>query len=222
MVSFSFDDFPRTAYFVGGAILKDLGVRATYYAAVGLMGTTNERGEHFSPEDLRGLVQDGHELANHTFSHISSRSVPHSVYSRDFKRGRQALAEIAGVADSGNFAYPFGDVTLETKRALGPETCSSRSIFPGFNGPEVDLNLLRANRLYGDFGEFRRSRELILENKRRRGWLIFYSHDVRPSPSRYGCTPELLESTASFALKQGCQVLSVIEALAELSCRHSA
>src|SRR2546429_5422660 len=48
VVSFSFDDFPRTAYTVGGAILKRLEVRGTYYAAPGLMGTTNRSEEHTS------------------------------------------------------------------------------------------------------------------------------------------------------------------------------
>ena len=56
VVSFSFDDFPRTAYTVGGAILKSLDVRGTYYTAPGLMDTTNHLGEQFRAEDLRSLL----------------------------------------------------------------------------------------------------------------------------------------------------------------------
>jgi len=53
-------------------------------------------------------------------------------------------------AGDGNFAFPFGDVTLNAKRKIDQDVTSCRSIFNGLNGPEIDLNLLRANSLYGD------------------------------------------------------------------------
>jgi peptidoglycan/xylan/chitin deacetylase (PgdA/CDA1 family) len=219
IVSFGFDDFPRTALFTGGAILKSLGGRGTYYAAPGLMGTSGALGEQFCAEDIHSLLQDGHELACHTFSHISSRAVPCSKYRDDVDRGRKAMEEVAGAPDSGNFSYPFGHVTLMTKKTLGPRMSSSRSIFPGLNGPDVDLNLLRANSLYGDLDQVEKAQQLILENEERKSWLIFYSHDVRSRPSPYGCTPSLLESTAAFAIRRGCRILTVSEVLAELGIR---
>jgi peptidoglycan/xylan/chitin deacetylase (PgdA/CDA1 family) len=221
VVSFTFDDFPRTAYVVGGAILKSYGARGTYYTATGLMNTVSELGEQFSPEDIHSLLQDGHELASHTYGHISCRSVSCSAYREDVDRGRKAMEEVAGVADSGNFSYPFGHVSLSTKRTLGPKLCSSRSVFSGLNGPVVDLNLLRANNLYGDLDQLEKARNLILENEKRKSWLIFYSHDVRPTPSPFGCTPELLESTVAFAIERGCRVLTVKETLAELGVSYS-
>jgi peptidoglycan/xylan/chitin deacetylase (PgdA/CDA1 family) len=219
VVSFSFDDFPRTAYLVGGAILKSLGARGTYYAATGLMNTSNDLGEQFCSEDIHSLLRDGHELASHTFSHISSRAVSFSKYGEDVDHGRKAMEELAGAPDSGNFAYPFGHVTLMTKKTLGPRMNSSRSIFPGLNGPHVDLNLLRANSLYGDMDQFEKAQELILENEKRKRWLIFYTHDVRPEPSPYGCAPSLLESAVAFAIQRGCSILTVRGVLTELGVR---
>jgi peptidoglycan/xylan/chitin deacetylase (PgdA/CDA1 family) len=216
IVSFTFDDFPRTAYLVGGAILKKFDARGTYYTAPGLMNTANELGEQFTSEDVHSLLDDGHELACHTYSHISSRAVACSVYRNDVERGRKAMEEVAGISDSGNFSYPYGHVTLNCKRSLGPKVSSSRSIFPGCNGPEIDLNLLRANSLYGDMDQFEKAQNLILENEKSKSWLIFYSHDVRLKPSPYGCTPALFESTVSFAVQRGCRILTVKEALAEL------
>jgi nitrous oxide reductase accessory protein NosL len=58
--------------------------------------------------------------------------------------------------------------------------------------------------------------ELILENERRRGWLIFYSHDVRSMPSRYGCTPDLLRFAVSFASQRGGRILKISDVVAEL------
>jgi peptidoglycan/xylan/chitin deacetylase (PgdA/CDA1 family) len=221
IVSFSFDDFPRTAYTVGGAILEQFGVRGTYYASARLMNSSNELGEQFRSGDLDSLVGKGHELASHTFSHISCRSVSCAAFREDVKMGRKALEEIRGV-DSPNFAYPFGHVTLQAKRTLGLDLGSARSIVPGFNGPEIDLNLLRANSLYGDLEGAKRAEELIVGNAERKTWLIFYTHDVRPSPSPFGCTPALFEFVVSFAVRSGGRVLTVGEALTEVGVQRAA
>jgi peptidoglycan/xylan/chitin deacetylase (PgdA/CDA1 family) len=219
IVSFSFDDFPRTAYSVGGRILEEFGMRGTYYAAAGLMNTSNELGEQFRAEDLDSLLDKGHELASHTYSHISCRSVSGAVFRADVEKGRKAIAEVAG-SDAGNFAYPFGHVTLQAKRTLDLGPGSARSIVPGFNGPEIDLSLLRANSLYSGLEGAGRAEELILENAKRKTWLIFYTHDVRPNPSAFGCTPALLEAAVSCAARSGGRILTVREALAEAGVQN--
>jgi hypothetical protein len=44
---------------------------------------------------------------------------------------------------------------------------------------------------------------------------MFYTHDVRPKPSPYGCTPALFEFAVSAALESGSRVLTVAQALNE-------
>lgn len=219
MVSFTFDDFPRTAFSVGGAILEQFGARGTYYAAPGLMNTSNELGEQFRQRDLDALLDKGHELASHTFGHSSARSLSCHAFRADVEKGKRALKKITG-AEAGNFAYPFGHVTLRTKFAVSPTLASARSIFPGFNGPAVDLNLLRANSLYGGIERAAQAEDLILENQRVGSWLIFYTHDVRPDPSPYGCTPALLEAAVSCAVLACCRVMTVREVLAEIGVQN--
>jgi peptidoglycan/xylan/chitin deacetylase (PgdA/CDA1 family) len=212
MVSFTFDDFPRTAYTTGGSILQEYGAHGTFYTAFGLMNTSNELGDQFRADDLDSLLENGHELASHTYNHASCRSISLTAFRTDVEKGRKAIEELTG-AESSNFAYPFGHVTLRAKPALEMSVASARSIFPGLNGPEVDLNLLRANSLYGDLDGLSRAEELIAENVRNHGWLIFYTHDVRPNPSPYGCTRSLFESVVSRASASGAKILSVNEAL---------
>jgi len=212
-VSFTFDDFPRTAYTTGGTILRSLGVRATYYVAMGLMNTSNDLGEQFRLEDLQAAADEGHELATHTFSHNSSRGVSLEAFKKDARNGRDAVREIAGLAPSENFAYPYGEATLAAKRAVGKEMISCRGIYGGWNGPLLDLNLLKANALYGHLDRLKTVEKLILENEKEKGWLIFYTHDVRSNPSVYGCTPELLKSVVRLARKGGTKVLPVAEVL---------
>src|SRR5580658_953356 len=165
IISFTFDDFPRTALTVGGPILKAYGSRATYYAAVGLMNGESLLGDQFRREDLDILLRDGHELASHTFSHVSCRSISCSKFREQVDKGRRAIEELTGQKDFGNFAFPYGVVTLNAKRAVGQDVASSRGVWKGLNGPFVDLNLLRANSLYGDNAKFDEVRELILENE---------------------------------------------------------
>jgi peptidoglycan/xylan/chitin deacetylase (PgdA/CDA1 family) len=217
IVSFTFDDFPRTALTAGGCILKEYGCRGTYYTAVGLMDTVNGLGDQFRQVDLETLLKDGHELASHTFDHVSSRTVSCVRFRKEVEKGRRALEELTGQEDLGNFAFPFGEVTLSAKRSIGRDVASSRSIYGGVNGDEVDLNLLRANSLYGGRDKCDQVRELILENERRSGWLIFYSHDIRPMPSRFGCTPELLEFAVSFASRRNARISTVAKVVTELT-----
>ena len=216
IVSFSFDDFPRTAFTVAAPILQGFGARGTYYVTPGLMDTVNNLGEQYCLRDLQDLVEQGHELASHTHSHLSCREVPFHSFREDARRGRQAIFDQVGIADSGNFAYPYGDVTLRAKQALGLEMLSCRGTTPGINGPEVDLNLLHANSLYGDMAQLAAVERLIVENETRKGWLVFYTHDVCSRPSRFGCTPALFEAAVSFAAKGKAKIVTVADALAKL------
>ena len=123
---------------------------------------------------------------------------------------------MAGQTPTRNFAFPRGEVTLSAKRAVGEEMMSCWGIYGGVNGPYVDLNLLLANSLYGDPDDLDRAAQLIRENEKRKGWLIFYTHDVSPAPSRYGCSPRFLDSTVRMAVQNGAKVLPVGEVLARI------
>ena len=210
VVSFCFDDFPRSAWTTGGSILNSCGIRGTYYAAPGLLNTTNELGVQMSRGDIEAALSDGHEVGSHTFSHCSCRRVSAKVYEADVMKGREALRSMTGL-DCGSFSYPFGHVSVAAKKDVGAKMSSARTIFPGINGPTADLNLLRANSLYGGEDQFAKAEALLAENEKQRGWLIFYTHDVRRDPSQWGCTPGLFDKTVELALKMGFPVLPVGE-----------
>jgi peptidoglycan/xylan/chitin deacetylase (PgdA/CDA1 family) len=216
VVTFTFDDFPRSALTVGAEILESFGARATYYVAMSLMNTANSLGEQFREEDLFSLLDRGHELGSHTFSHLSARRSTCDAFLRDAEKGVKAIREKLGDASSGNFAYPYGDVTPGVKRKLGARLTSCRGTTGGLNGREADLNLLRANSLYGDVDRGEAAKRLIVENERLGSWLIFYSHDVTAAPSRFGCTPQLLKEVCSFAASRGAHFMTVAGVMREL------
>ncbi|MFW5662026.1 MAG: polysaccharide deacetylase, partial [Oceanicaulis sp.] len=45
------------------------------------------------------------------------------------------------------------------------------------------------------------------------GWLIFFGHDVRDTPSPWGCTPDFLETVCEHVSRAGFEVLTVADAL---------
>src|ERR1700733_8496306 len=203
VISFTFDDFPRSALLMGGTVLKSYGANGTYYVAMGLMNKKNDLGEQFRAEDLGALLEAGHELGSHSFSHVSCRSRRLQDYQADVLQGRAAVEQVTGILDVHHFSYPYGHVTLGAKRLIGNSFSSCRGIVPGINESPVDLSLLRANSLYSQAFDLDSVDRLLKENQRRRGWVIFYTHDVSENPSPFGCRPGQLEKVVQLAASRG-------------------
>jgi peptidoglycan/xylan/chitin deacetylase (PgdA/CDA1 family) len=67
VVSFAFDDFPRSALTEGGRMLNEAGWAGTYFTAGGLCGRTIDGLDYFDREDILRADRAGHEIACHTF-----------------------------------------------------------------------------------------------------------------------------------------------------------
>ena len=50
----------------------------------------------FDPDDLHQLIADNHEVANHTFSHVSCASVRSSAFQEEVRKGRAAIEAVTG------------------------------------------------------------------------------------------------------------------------------
>jgi peptidoglycan/xylan/chitin deacetylase (PgdA/CDA1 family) len=209
VISFSFDDFPRSAYLAGGAILVGLGIRATYYTAIGHM----KREGQLVEEDLARLIEDGNELACHTHTHVSSHAVQADVFELECETNRSAAARIVPGTVLENFAYPYGYMTEAVVALVGRHYLSARTTVEGVNHDEIDLLRLRAVRVYDRLDNLSDLADRIERNTRIGGWLIFYTHDVSDSPSAYGCSPSLLGKVAHLAKASGADILTVREAL---------
>jgi peptidoglycan/xylan/chitin deacetylase (PgdA/CDA1 family) len=217
-VSFTFDDFPKTAYVEGGRILAEHGARGTYFTSCRLLGQPSPSGVVASRDDLPKLLQDGHELGCHTFEHLDgTRSAP-AAFTRSIAANRASLAETVPEADlPAVFAYPLDGPVLSVKKAVGRHFAGCRGGGQSFNGRVIDLNLLKAyffdwkNR--GDLDDVRR---VLAETVAERGWLIFATHDVAAAPSEYGCTPQFFSTVVRLAVESGARVRPMMQACREL------
>lgn len=215
MVSITFDDVPESAATVGAPMLEDHGGRGTFYVSGGLLDRWsddwNENGA--TAEQIVALHRNGHEIGCHTFAHRAVGACDAAALDTEIATNRSFLQSLDACITLDNFAYPYGLAALGHKGRLKRAFKSSRGILPGVNHGVADLHVLRATPLISvqiDRDGIDRAFDKAIETG---GWLIFYTHDVAASPSRYGCTPDLLRHALGAALLRQMPIVSVAEAL---------
>jgi peptidoglycan/xylan/chitin deacetylase (PgdA/CDA1 family) len=213
VISFTFDDFPRSALTKGGTILREHGFTGTYYASFGLMGKETPTGEIFRREDLDELVRQGHELACHTFDHCDSWETAPSDFEASILRNRRGVAENVPGITLKSFSYPISWPRAETKRRVARYFECARAGGQTFNAGVVDLNYLKAFFIEQSRGNFDAIKEMIDANARANGWLIFVTHDVCSVPTRFGCASHLFERVVEHSAKSGAAILGILDAL---------
>jgi peptidoglycan/xylan/chitin deacetylase (PgdA/CDA1 family) len=214
LVTFTFDDVPASACEAGARVLERHGARATFYVAGQDCGAAGSGGSpRASIEQLRTVWADGHEIGCHTYSHPAIRYMSLAELSVELERNRAALKAIDRDIELRNFAYPYGDLSVRDKRYLEGCFDSCRSGHAGINSGVADLGALHAWPLQeGPLSKVKIA-ELIAETVRRRGWLIFFGHDVVEQPGTYGISPDLLEFSVTTAQRAGCVVTTVADGL---------
>jgi peptidoglycan/xylan/chitin deacetylase (PgdA/CDA1 family) len=216
-ISFTFDDFPRSALEAGGRLLQKYRVRGTYYASFGQMGKTSDPGPLFTPEDVETLLAQGHELGCHTYGHCHSRDTVPAEFERQILKNRRALNEQFPGSAFQSFSYPIVGPRADSKRRASKYFRSCRCGGQTYNRGNVDLNLLKAFFLEKERNNPRAVKELIDRNAEERGWLIFATHDLSENPSPYGCTPSFFEEILSYSVESGARILPVDETVDYMS-----
>jgi hypothetical protein len=81
----------------------------------------------------------------------------------------------------------------------------------------ADLNYLSAYFLEKSRDNPEAITAMIEWNRQVKGWLIFATHDVDATPTRWGCTPGLFEEIVRCSVASGARVLPVYPALNALA-----
>ncbi len=224
LISFTFDDFPRSALLAGGAILTQFGLSGTYYAALGLMGKVAPTGEMFVQKDLETLFEQGHELGCHTYGHCDSWETDTASFEKSILENRLALSQVAPGADFKTFSYPISLPRPLTKARVAGHFLGCRAGGQTFNIGNADLNQLSAYFLEQSEGDIQAVKDVIDRNRKEGGWLIFATHDIAERPTAFGCTPAFFEQVVRYAVDSSARILPVIQALETLDapgCRHA-
>jgi peptidoglycan/xylan/chitin deacetylase (PgdA/CDA1 family) len=214
LASFTFDDFPRSAWTAGGALLREYGAKATFYAVGSYAGRVVEEIEQYRASDLQEIVAEGHEVASHTFSHRPVYQMSAAALRADEEANAAFLRSQLGDYRASGFAYPYGQVSPRTKALFGRLYPVSRGIRPGVNGRLLDLAQLAAVPLESRSWRARDVEAYVVQAAAQRGWLIFFTHDISDTPSPYGATPAMLAHALSAVKAAGIEILPVKHALA--------
>ena len=169
LISFTFDDFPRSALLTGGVILESFGVAGTYYASLGLMGREAPTGPIFLAKDLEPLLAQGHELGCHTFTHSHAWNTRPNDFENDVIRNQRALRELVPKASFKTLSYPIGVPRARTKRRIEKYFACCRCGGQKFNVGEIDLNYLSAFFLEQSRDDPQSIKNLIDQNRRASG-----------------------------------------------------
>ena len=192
MLTISFDDAPVSAARQGAAILRSHGVSGTYYISTGLMGQESHLGTYTSAADIRALQEAGFEIACHTYSHLDCGRATGAQIAANIEENQIVLKNL-GIAAPRTFAYPYGDVSPQAKAVVDKLYLASRALHHGLITSGTDLNQAPGVGIEGVCGEQTAMEWLQRAAATPRCWLVLYTHDVRETPSDWGCTPHALD-----------------------------
>jgi peptidoglycan/xylan/chitin deacetylase (PgdA/CDA1 family) len=216
IISFTFDDFPRSALSIAGTILEQYGVAGTYFVALGLIGETGPTGEIFHSEDLQPLFIRGHEVGCHTFHHYPAWETTPANYEASVDRNAATLVKIAPTAGLQTHSYPINYPRPATKRRIQRRFRACRGGGQAINRGTVDLNYLKSFFLEQSRDDFGAVEQIIHTNAALGGWLVFSTHDVCERPTKFGCQPAFFEKVVRLSIQSGAKILVMSAALDKL------
>nr|WP_246389280.1 polysaccharide deacetylase family protein [Microvirga mediterraneensis] len=222
VLSICFDDFPRTAWTIGGAILAQYGVHATYFASGAFCDKTYMGMEQFTETDLLEAQEAGHEIGCHTYDHYSALEVSTGEFERSIEKNREFLCERLNGEAPDSFAFPYNHVSLQSKLAVARQFKTARGVGTGVNLNWIDLSevagvnlsLTQAAGYSPNKPGFLDINELIEQAALQRKWLVVYTHDLADTPSMHGCRTHGLEELLIKAKQAGLAVKTLREVTA--------
>jgi peptidoglycan/xylan/chitin deacetylase (PgdA/CDA1 family) len=221
LVSFTFDDVPRSALTAAGKMLEDAGAGGTYYVS-GSIAKEPDSNEMLRLADLQPLLARGHEVGCHTYSHTSVVGRSTQDLEADLDENARTIAAACGVESLTSFSYPLGEVSFRAKRLCAGKFAAARGIRSGLNHRFIDLSELRAVSIYSNTYSLQRFRDLVDAAKRQSAWLIFYTHDVCANPSRWGCTEQEFAAVLNAVVESGIEIMTVRAAVGRMMFRRPA
>lgn len=213
IVSFTFDDVPDSALRFGATILESHGVRGTFYISGGLQGRIEPDRSLIDAAGCKELAARGHEIGCHTYGHQNLRHVDHTFLAADLGRNERYLHAVDPRAGRRNFAYPYNSGSVGKRAVLAEAFRTCRAGGEAINRGRTDPTFLRAVEIRQPeehASGLTRWVDTLLADP---GWLIFFTHDISPTPTPYGCTPVTFDRLVGRAVRNGCRVLNINAAL---------
>lgn len=221
LVSFSFDDAPKTSVSVGAKMLEDAGAVATFYLTGSHCGQSFEGIEQYSQDDIQTLANNGHEIACHSFSHSRFRGASESEMAEDLAQNQRFFANALNNPNFSfdSFAYPYGEFDAKSREYIGERYLNARGVYRGVNHGVLDFANLKTTPL-----EKRRFSSNYLQKhlktaQNKNGWVVFFTHDIADDCSIYGSTPDIIAQTIEAVRALDIEIVTVREGAKRILAR---
>jgi hypothetical protein len=119
-------------------------------------------------------------------------------------------------ASFASHSYPIGVPSPGNKEMAARYFACARGGEARANKRTVDASSIDSVFIEKFGGDFVRIKELVDRTVVESGWLIFSTHDVSPSPSRFGCTVEFFTRIVKYVHDSNILVLPVARAFSLL------
>ncbi|MEL6827616.1 MAG: polysaccharide deacetylase family protein [Pseudomonadota bacterium] len=216
LISFTFDDFPKSAVEDGAAKLEAEGLLGTFFPAAKLCGQTENGIRHYDHEDLSRLAEAGHEIGCHSYSHAQLIRLNKSQVDAELAQNRAFIRDAVKDQNVSSFAYPFGAVSPAVKQVAQSHYSICRGAWPGVNAGQIDMSLLKITALEPDKLSLDQAKSLFEEARDLNAWTIFMVHDIQADPSFCGTTPEHFNDIVDAVVASGIEVLPLRSAAAKV------
>jgi peptidoglycan/xylan/chitin deacetylase (PgdA/CDA1 family) len=211
IVSFTFDDAPKTVFEVGFPILKHYQFPATLYVST----RNTEYDDYMNWDQIAAVAQEGWEIGAHTHTHPHLTKLSDAEVLDDLLTSTQEFAK-HGYAPV-NFASPFGDMDDRVLSIISRHYASHRTAWPdGVNSIPPDPYNLVAYEVNRDTTLAEVS--TVLDGLQSQGgWLVLLMHHVSSKGEamehEYGTN--LLEDIAQLVQTKGFPVMTMGQALGQ-------
>lgn len=187
-IALTFDDGPHPRYTRQVLeVLREYGVKATFFL-IGKCAADN-------PEIVKEIAQDGHELANHTYSHTFLKDLTLAACCKEVNDTARVLQEITG--DTPHLFRPpggsYSDAKLSAISEMGYVSVLWSKDTRDWTCPSVDTVVARA------------TKELVSGDI-----ILFHDGGGNSNP-----TPQALRQILPIILKEGFTPVTVTELLSE-------
>ena len=170
--------FPKSAALNAAPALERRGAAGNFYASRHFCGATVDGREHYDVDDLRRLVDNGHEIGCLPSGSAPAPSIGAEQLNADLEANAEFIRAQFGDLRMTTVAFPSGDIDLRTKLRMQGRFAACRSASPGVNAGVADLGALRAEPLFSRSTDAATVKKLIERSAKPRSWLIFFTRDV--------------------------------------------
>jgi peptidoglycan/xylan/chitin deacetylase (PgdA/CDA1 family) len=218
IVSITYDDGWANQYANAVPLMQKYGLQGTYYI---ISGELTDQPDYMSATQVKNLSIAGNEIGSHSVTHPDLTTVTATKLQNEMANSQATLQSVVGLPIT-DFAYPFGAYNANTITVGKQYYHSQRSVNGGLNTRDnMNLTQLKIHEVDSNITTAQ-VQAWINEAITDKAWLILVYHEIAITPSDptdqlYTTQPGDLDSQLSYLKKSGVTVLTVNQAINEIT-----